>query len=94
MIRGRPDSNSPDIIKEMRKMLTPVELVSTGFFNRGIGLGAMVCLLMLGKFVECFKDCEVTQVLHNKYSIAFTLYCSQAEATQTIRNGKETSNFS
>ena len=26
------------------------------------------------KFFECFKYCEVTQELHNKYSIVFTLY--------------------
>ena len=34
----------------------------------------MVCLLMLSKFLECFKYCEVTQELHNKYSIVFPLY--------------------
>ena len=34
----------------------------------GLGVGARVCLLMLGQFLE------VTQELHNKYSIVFTLY--------------------
>ena len=29
---------------------------------------------MLGQLLECFKYCEITQELHNKYSIVFTLY--------------------
>ena len=29
---------------------------------------------MLGQFLDCFKYCEVTPELHNKYSIVYTLY--------------------